>query len=210
MKRKITIMIASLFGVLLLYETYAVGNAYIKLSQVFLPYSSVTIEDLGLSEQRQDILVKIQDPNFYRHAGIEWPSPLTSTTITQSLVKKLFFKKFTKGYKKIEQTLISRFVVSPNISKNTQLAAFISTAYFGNKNGKPVIGFEQGALAWFSKSLSELSDDEYLALIAMLPAPNILLPDSAASKERLRRIKRVLNGECVYGNVASIHLDQCS
>ncbi len=193
-----------------MYEAYAVGNAYNNVHDVFLPYSSVKMKDLGLSQERQDILVKIQDPNFYKHSGIEWPSPLTSTTITQSLVKKLFFKKFTKGFKKIEQTLISRLVVNPNITKSTQLIAFISTAYFGDKDGEQVIGFEQGARYWFKKPLLELSDDEYLMLIAMLPGPNLLIPYTAASQERVRRIKRVLKGECIYDSVSNIYLAQCS
>lgn len=131
-----------------MYESYAVVIAYNNLSPKFSSYSSVSPDDLGLSEERQRILVKIQDPTFFLHSGIEWPSPLTTTTITQSLVKKNFFKKFSKGFKKIEQTLIARFVVNPNIQKRTQLTAFISTAYFGAKGGKQLLGFDQGANAW--------------------------------------------------------------
>jgi membrane peptidoglycan carboxypeptidase len=124
--------------------------------------------------------------------------------------KETFFDHFTKGFKKIEQTLIARFVVNPNISKETQLVAFISTAYFGEKDGKQLFGFDQGAHSWFNKSLSELNDDEYLSLIAMLPRPNMLKPNTVASRERVRRIKLVLHGECIYDHVSQISLDQCS
>ena len=78
-----------------MYEIYAVGVAYKSLPTKFSQYNSMTLEAMGLNKERQQILVKVQDPTFYTHSGIEWPSPLTSTTITQSLVKKLFFKKFT-------------------------------------------------------------------------------------------------------------------
>jgi len=210
MRRIIIYFVALLCGVLVTYETYAVVTAYQKLSRQFAPYASVSTKDIGLSEIRRDQLIKIQDPTFLEHSGIEWPSPLTTTTITQSMVKKLFFIKFTKGFKKIEQTLIARFVVNPNISKEVQLVAFMSTAYFGEKDGKQLFGFEQGSNFWFNKSLSELSDDEYLSLLAMLPAPNMLKPNSAASKERVRRIKQVLNGECAYEHVSQIFLEQCS
>jgi membrane peptidoglycan carboxypeptidase len=209
MRRKLIYLSALLCGTLAIYEAYVVAIAHQKLSHQFAPYSSVSPKDIGLSEKRQDILVKIQDPTFFEHSGIEWPSPLTTTTITQSLVKRLFFKKFTKGFKKIEQTLIARFVVNPNISKETQLVAFVSTAYFGVKDGKQLFGFDQGAHSWFNKPLSELSDDEYLSLLAMLPGPNMLKPNTAASRERIRRIKQVLNGECVYKHVSQIYLDQC-
>ena len=209
MRRKLAYSVLLLCGALLTYETYAVAIAYKNLPHQFAPYTSVTPEAIGLSKKRQDILVKIQDPTFFVHSGIEWPSPLTTTTITQSLVKKLFFKKFTKGFKKIEQTLIARFVVNPNIPKDTQLAAFISTAYFGEKDAKQLFGFNQGARAWFNKPLSELNDDEYLSLVAMLPAPNMLKPNTQASRERVRRIKKVLNGECVYTHISQINLEQC-
>ena len=209
MRRKLTYLVSLLCGTLVIYEIYAVAIAYQNLSHQFARYSSVSPKDIGLSKKRQDILVMIQDPTFFVHSGIEWPSPLTTTTITQSLVKKLFFKKFTKGFKKIEQTLIARFVVNPNIPKNTQLAAFISTAYFGEKEGKQLFGFNQGAKAWFNKPLSELNDDEYLSLVAMLLGPNMLKPNSTASRERIRRIKQVLNGECVYKHVSQINLEQC-
>jgi monofunctional glycosyltransferase len=210
MIRKLIYIFIVLLGTLAIYEVYAVSIAYQNLSHNFAPYASVSPTDLGLNEKRQDTLVIIQDPTFFKHSGIEWPSPLTTTTITQSLVKKLFFKKFTKGFKKIEQTLIARFVVNPNISKKIQLAAFMSTAYFGEKGGKQLFGFDQGAHFWFNKPLSELDDDEYLSLLAMLPGPNIFKPNTVASRERVRRIKQVLNGECVYRHVSQISLDQCS
>ena len=86
----------------------------------------------------------------------------------------------------------------------------MSTAYFGEKDSKQLFGFDQGAHSWFNKPLSELSDDEYLSLLAMLPGPNMLKPNTVASKERMRRIKQVLNGECIYEHVSQIYLDQCS
>lgn len=210
MIRKIIYSFIFLFGILIIYETYAVTVAFQNLSHHFAPYELQTPKELGLSKKRQNILIKIQDPTFFQHSGIEWPSPLTTTTITQSLVKRLFFKKFTKGFKKIEQTLIAEFVVNSNISKQTQLVAFMSTAYFGEKDGIQLFGFEQGAHSWFNKSLSKLTDDEYLSLIAMLPAPNRLKPNTIASQERVDRIKQVLNGDCVYNHVSQILLEQCS
>ena len=210
MKQKVLYIMMSFFAVFIVYEVYAVGVAYKSLPTKFSQYNSMTLEAMGLNKERQQILIKVQDPTFYTHSGIEWPSPLTSTTITQSLVKKLFFKKFTKGFKKIEQTLIARFVVNPNINKDTQLIAFISTAYLGNKDGKEIYSFNQGALTWFHKPLAELNDDEYISLLAMLIAPNKVQPNTSYMQERMQRIQKVLKGECVYDNVSQIDLQQCS
>lgn len=197
MIRKFIYFLILILGIIVVYEIYAVSKAYQNLSSKFKPYTSVSMDEIGLSKERQDILIKIQDPTFFEHSGIQWPSLLTTTTITQSLVKKLFFKDFKKGFKKIEQTLIARFVVNPNISKEVQLIAFISTAYLGRKDDKQIFGFQEGAKYWFNKSLFQLSDDEYLSLIAMLPAPNIFNPNTLKSQERVNRIKKVLKGECI-------------
>ena len=91
MTRKLIYLVATLCVALAAYEAYAVAVAYKNLSHEFEPYESKTLMDIGLSEERKGMLVKIQDSSFFEHTGIEWPSPLTTTTITQSLVKKLFF-----------------------------------------------------------------------------------------------------------------------
>lgn len=209
MKKRIVISILSLFSLLATYEIYAVTHAYKIFTKQFKPYASISVNEYGLNNEQLSILVKVQDPTFYNHSGIEWPSPLTTTTITQSLVKRLFFEKFTKGFKKIEQTLIARFIVNPNIDKNTQLIAFMSTAYLGNKNGVQIYGFKQGSRAWFNKDIHDLSNDEYLTLVAMLPAPNLNKPDTQKSIERINMIKNVLNGKCQYTHVSQIQLSHC-
>jgi hypothetical protein len=86
-------LLVFVFGAIAIYEANAVIIAYQKLSDQFRPYVSVLIKDFGLTKKRQEILVKVQDPTFFEHSGIEWPSPLTTTTITQSIVKKNFFSR---------------------------------------------------------------------------------------------------------------------
>lgn len=44
-------------------------------------------------------------------------------------------------------------------------------------DGRQLFGFDQGGLAWSNKSLPELSDDEFLSLLAMPPGPNSLKPN---------------------------------
>lgn len=191
------------------YEVSVVFIAYSKLEEKFLPYFSLFSGETGLSEERLNLVVKVQDPTFYHHSGIEWPSPLTTTTITQSLVKRLFFKKFTKGFYKVEQTLIARFVVHPFIDKRTQLVAFIETAYFGIHDGKQIFGMNHAAETLFGKNSAALSDDEYLSLLAMLPAPDTLTLHSEALTKRVHLIQKVFKGECAYVHVSQIFLKHC-
>lgn len=209
MLRRITLVFATLTFLLLAYEANAVYVAHRslpdKLSRILLNSQST-----GLTPAQLQQLVRVQDPSYYTHSGIEWPNPLGTTTITQSLVKRLFFQEFRPGFRKLEQTLIARFVVNARASKRDQLMAFVATAYFGNLNSQAIYGFRAGAQAWFAKPIESLTKDEFLALVAMLPAPKILVPGSEASASRVARIKLLLAGKCTHNRIADICLEQCN
>ncbi len=189
------------------YEINAVSSARRRLPAKMEQYTGKNPSGLTLAQLAT--IVRVQDPLFYTHGGVEWPNPFTTTTITQSLVKRLFFTDFRPGWQKIEQTLIAGLVVHPEISKARQLEAFVATAYLGDKNGVAVTGFQAGAESWFNKPLAALNQDEFLTLVAMLPAPNKLLPGSAPSIERMARIRRLMAGQCSHQRIAEIWLEQC-
>jgi membrane carboxypeptidase/penicillin-binding protein len=132
------------------FESHALFSAHRSLQERIAPYQNGIS---ALTAAQLAAIVKVQDPAFFSHHGIEWPCPLTTTTITQSLVKRLFFNPFRPGFQKLEQTMIAWLVVDPNVSKDIQLRAFAETAYFGEKNGGPVTGFEEAAKAWFGQPL---------------------------------------------------------
>jgi monofunctional glycosyltransferase len=207
--RVMTRVLLALGVFLLAYECYAVVAARIALPGKIAPFVHGPAELTGLSKARLDVIVKVQDPAFERHSGVEWPSPLTTTTITQGLVKRLFFEDFRPGFLKLEQTLIAWLVVNPGVSKSVQLRAFVELAYFGHPKGQAVIGFNAAAMAWFQQPLDKLSNDQFLALLAMLPAPKVLVPGTAESAERVSRIKRLLDGRCNHTRIADIQLQQC-
>ena len=74
-------------------------------------------------------MLTVQDPKFYEHSGYDFTTPGAGvTTITQAMTKYLYFKKFTKGFKKIEQTLIAWLAITPMVTKDEQLTVFINTA----------------------------------------------------------------------------------
>ena len=98
---------------------------------------------------------------------------------------------------KIEQTLIAWLAVDPLISKDDQLTAFINTAYLGQVDGIVVTGFPTAAMVYFEKTFNELTNDEYLSLVAMLIAPDNFSVRYHIDKNRKRveLIKKVLSGE---------------
>lgn len=151
-----------------------------------------------LSAWQLNALLSVEDPNFYRHNGIDLKTPGAGiTTITQGLVKFLYFEKFKPGIAKIKQSLIARFALDALISKNDQLYLFINAIYLGTVEGKPVYGFADAAQAYYHKPFIGLSEDEYLSIIAMIiAAQNFnIISCPQANAERVGRIKKVISGE---------------
>ncbi|NWH07611.1 MAG: transglycosylase domain-containing protein [Alphaproteobacteria bacterium] len=165
-----------------------------------------------LSKARLDMLVAIEDPTFWANDGTDFSTPGQGwTTITQSLGKRILFDDFTPGFEKIELILASKFAITPAASKPEILSAALATAYLGHKDGRPVIGLAEGARAWWGRELDQLTDEEFLSLIAMLIAPNALDPlrHEAKNAERTARLKALLAGTCTPKNWGDVWLEGC-
>jgi membrane carboxypeptidase/penicillin-binding protein len=148
----------------------------------------------ALSPRQLEILLKVQDQRFFHHGGVDFSTPGAGiTTITQALVKRLYFDEFKPGIAKIKQTLIAAFALDPLMPKEDQLLLFINIVYLGKKTN----GFAQAADEYFHKSFDQLSDDEYIALVATIIAPATFniedYPDR--NRERVKRIKSLVSGE---------------
>lgn len=151
-----------------------------------------------LNKRQKMILLKVQDPGFYQHKGMDLSTPGAGlTTITQAIVKKLYFENFKPGIAKIKQTLIARFVVNELISKDDQLTLFINTMYFGTVNGQPVVGLESAAKAYYLKPVKKLTEDQYISLIAMIVMPGTfhIMNHPEWNLDRTNRIKALIAGE---------------
>lgn len=169
------------------------------------------LELTDLSAEQLDALLKVQDPNFYNHKGVDFETPGTGvTTISQGLVKMYFFDHFEPGIKKVEQTLIARFAFDPLTPKDTILKLFINEAYLGQQEGKPLKGFEDAALFYFEKNFKQLSRDEYLSLIAMIRAPYHFHYKNKQEEnlKRVARIKTVLSGAYIPKDNSDLFYDR--
>jgi membrane carboxypeptidase/penicillin-binding protein len=157
----------------------------------------LTLKIGDLTQKQIDWMLTIQDPGFYGHNGIDLSTPGAGlTTISQSIVKKLYFKAFKPGIRKFKQSLIARFVVNNQLTKNQQLEIFINSVYMGSLEGKKIYGLAQSSQIYFGKEVSQLSEKEYLSLIAMLIGPDRfnVLEAPEKNRERVSRIKAVLSG----------------
>ena len=160
----------------------------------------------ALSFERQAALLKIEDPSFYSHRGVDFITPGAGwTTITQNLAKHFYFDNFQQGFMKIKQTLCAWLALDPLVDKQTQLTIYINTAYFGNG----AVGLKDAAATYFDKEVSALTDDEFLSLIASLINPNELnIRDHPQENEqRVRRIHKLLSGEYTPTSLFDITYD---
>lgn len=156
--------------------------------------------DIGLTQlsaQRLQMLLAIEDPQFYKHHGVDLTTRGAGmTTLTQGLVKILYYPEgFKQGIAKIRQTLIAQYALDAYTSKDQQLLLFLNLAYFGHAEGQAIRGFSQAAHYYFHKEFSALSDEEFLSLVAMLIGPNHFKPNTAAHTEHMQRIHAYLSGK---------------
>ena len=167
----------------------------------------------SLTPERIAILLRVEDPSFATNNGTDLQtSGQGLTTLTQSVAKRLYFKRFEPGIAKLELVLVSRFALNARASKTEILNTFLNVASFGRDANGPVIGFAEGARRWYGRELSQLTDRQYLGLVAMLMAPNALDPvrHPAANAERAARIQRLVHGACAPSGLRDVELTGCA
>ncbi|MEP0522240.1 MAG: transglycosylase domain-containing protein [Hyphomicrobiales bacterium] len=209
----LTLLLLGVIG-LVVYEAYLVWRADGRAEGIFAKAmaASTDISPNDLTERQMSVLLKVEDPAFYSHNGVDFSSPGQGlTTIPQALVKRLFFENFQPGFAKLEQSLIAMAVVDRRWSKEQQMQLFLNHAYLGKKSGNPVIGFPAGAQAHFSKSFKELNEDEFIGLVGMLVGPNALRPDKSADayNQRLNKIKNYIAGKCEPADLRDVYYKNC-
>lgn len=187
-------------GVATAYYAHAVVRAWRATPGILAQLTSSGAIELDLENFPPgwlDALLAVEDPGFYHHHGIDlWTPGAGITTITQGMVKYLYFDHFQPGFAKLEQSLVAALALNPLVDKQTQLTIFVNTCSLGTDRGKPVRGFAQAARAYFGKPFAKLSRGEYLSLVAMLIAPETFhvreRPESNA--RRVERIEQLLAG----------------
>jgi membrane carboxypeptidase/penicillin-binding protein len=206
--------------ILLSLSIYLISDIFIARKNTPILIKQVSEQDSmnlklsDFSEHQLQVLLNVEDPNFYQHKGVDIKTPGAGwTTITQALVKIYYFNRnFKPGFlrfNKIRQTLIARFVYNSKIPKKDQLKLFINEVYFGGFEGKSIYGFNEAAKIYHNKPFKKLNEDEYISLVATLVAPNKYSPNQTENADRVRRIKRLISGECQPVDFKDVFLEGC-
>lgn len=162
-----------------------------------------------------EALIKIEDPTFYSHPGLDVSSGQGLTTITSVVAKivflgdhqleglngrlQLLYRKVFTCCKRIDLGRdIMALALNRHVAKQDQLDIFLSSAYLGSSSGEAVVGFEKAAAVYYGKGLDQLTDDEFYGIVAMLIAPNRYHPieHPEIHAQRLKRVKAVITGHC--------------
>ncbi|MES9950561.1 MAG: transglycosylase domain-containing protein [Candidatus Thiodiazotropha sp.] len=207
-----SIWLLSAAGLLLiptLYYAWAIHDARIHTqSYVADAYSkwgsSIDVSIVG--SERIGLLLAVEDPTFYTHRGVDLDTPGAGmTTLTQGLVKLLYYPNgFKPGIEKIRQTLIAQYALDALVSKDEQLRLFLNIAYFGTENRQPIHGFAAASKTYFDKRVPELTDQEFLSLVAMFIGPNALKPGTEENFHRVKLIESFLAGKIVPASVLDV------
>jgi membrane peptidoglycan carboxypeptidase len=192
--------------------------AYFRTPQLVSEFElsmPLALDPAQISKARREWLLKVDDPAFYRHHGVDSRTRGAGyTTITQGLVKVLFFDGFKPGvfrWRKVKQTVIA-VAFNARVSKEEQLRLFVNAVYLGNLGAHEVRGFSEASEAYFGKPFAGVSDEEYLELVAMIVAPQKynLATHPERNHERVQRIKRLLAGECKPTSVEDVEYSGCA
>lgn len=166
----------------------------------------------ALGTERLNQLIKVQDPGFWEHGGIDLTTEGAGlTTISQSLSKRLGFDAFRPGIGKIRQTGFA-FGMERSLEKDQILALWLDTVEMGRGPDGWMIGFFQASNDVYNGPPIELTDGEFHRLIAVLIAPGEyrLHEEDKALEERVSRIGRLLAGECAPTGLRDVLLEGCA
>jgi membrane peptidoglycan carboxypeptidase len=165
-----------------------------------------------VAPDRMTALLTVEDPAFFRHHGVDLRTPGAGlTTISQGLVKFLYFDKFRPGLAKLRQTLLA-VGFDARVSKEAQLDLFLNSAYLGTIEGREVVGFEEAARVYYGRPFEQLSREQFLSLVAMCAGPdqfNVALQPEQ-NMERVRRIENLLSGRCRPSGVRDVYYEHCA
>jgi membrane carboxypeptidase/penicillin-binding protein len=204
------LLVFALYAAVTVVRGYAAAPDLVARTMAARP---MTLRPDSLPAGYLTILLAVEDPAFYSHHGIDLRTPGAGyTTITQGLVKSLYFERFTPGVAKIHQTLLA-IGFNRRIDKTTQMTLFLNSVYMGTRpDGKEVHGLEEAAREYFGKEFSSLTREEFIPLVAMIVGPDAfgVRGQPERNAERAGRIQRLLDGKCRPRGLTDVYYEDCA
>lgn len=199
------------------------GHAYDELAAALPP-----LRGSALSPRQTVILLAVEDPDFYRHAGISLAAGQGLATLTSAVARDFYLLDVQLGgaggvmqrfYARIQRCCKAidfgrdamALVLDARMPKDRQLDYYTGHVYMGTQSGVQVHGLALAALLYAGKPLAALGEHEFVGLVAMIKAPNQYHPlrRPAALAERVARIQALLAGRCTPAGWSDTLYKEC-
>lgn len=156
-----------------------------------------------IPQQTQDMLVALEDGNYYTHFGFEWKMVKEAyaknkkagkirfggSTLSNQLSRTLFLtthRNYLRKYLEVQITVIMEIVMT----KKRMLELYFNYVEWG----KGVYGIETAAQAYYGASAARLSKIQSMQMLSILTNPIKYTPHtwakSASARERMRFLQR--------------------
>ncbi len=139
----------------------------------------------------QEVALIAEDAKFYEHQGFDLEQiefalvanhqagkqARGASTITQQVAKNLFLSKDKELSRKLREAFIT-IAMEQWLTKDRILEIYLNVAQFDNG----IFGIREGAKHWLKKDVKNLTQEEAIDLICLLPSPtkwNIKKPNNA-------------------------------
>ncbi len=169
-----------------IYSRHREDRLLIKLEQV--------------PQSLQDILLLIEDRNFYQHFGLSPRSIARAmvanfqagrtlqggSTITQQLVKNVFLSSDRRLWRKGIEAIMS-LLVELHFSKDEILQSYVNEVYLGQEGPRAIHGFALASRHYFNRPLEELDASQIALLVGMVKGPSFYDPWRRPERATARR-----------------------
>ena len=218
-------MLACLF-VVLAYLTMAAAWAWMVFDDAIA--SAPPAAGNPLSDWQTATLLHVEDPTFHEHVGLSVAQGQGLATVSSAVARDLYLyhaklegtagllQRFYRGVfeccKKVDLGRdVMALVVNARLSKERQLAFYVSQIYMGTNEGRQIRGLEQAAASYLKKPLGQVTSREFIGLVASIKAPNHYHPgkNPAAHVERTRRIEALVSRKCQPDGWFDTSYEQC-
>jgi len=153
-----------------------------------------------------DSVILTEDASFYHHNGVDYHELKEAikknlkkgskvrggSTITQQLAKNLYLSTHKSYLRKLKEFFIAKRL-EKNLSKDRILEIYLNVIEFG----RGIFGVEAASFHFFKKTVSQLSLQEIVRLVAVIPKPLRVSPFSK-SKYLKWRINLILKKLKIY------------
>lgn len=213
---------------LLSYLLCAFTWAYALTPQMVGVYEKNIDESSKLTTRQIEIVKKVEDPSFDTNIGLDMMSSgQGATTITQSLARDIYLNQKVDGLAGLPQPIfglafnlfkkidlgrdVMALALHARVPREDLLHLFIYKAYLGDSDKKPVYGLPSAAQAYYNKHVSELTEFEFITIVAMLDSPGDyhIQKQTMANTERSLRIQKLIKGECQPSSLLDNEYERC-